>query len=153
MPAEASNDALLLGAGAAFRYRYARPFAIEFGGSGVFGHDYVGVPRREWALDLSQLFLGSGEPGLAPFALVGLNLTLAHREEAPRDPVMLGAHMGFGASAGLHENVRLTLELDLNWRTRVDADPAPEYRDPSTGATSDSTMAIVLRAGASFDLR
>lgn len=148
-PHEASERAVMLGAGLGFRRRPARSLAYEAGFIGFGGRDFLGRSRYELGSEVNLVLLGGAHRAPGPFVLLGPDLAFARVEGVAPTLVLLGGHVGFGGEWPVGQSSHLLFELDVFARGRVDAAASrvPEYRDPLTGAASDVSTGAVLRFG------
>jgi hypothetical protein len=155
LPEQASERAVLLGAGLGLRFRPGRAVAYEAGAIGFFGRDYLGRSRSELGCEANLVLLGSGHRAAGPYVVVGPHLSLARVEGLSTALVQLGGQIGLGGSWPIANGAHSVLaEVDTFVRGRVDAAAArePEYRDPSTGAPSNGALGVILRLGFATEL-
>lgn len=155
LPEQASERAVLLGAGLGLRFRPGRAVAYEAGVMALFGRDYLGRSRSEFGCEANLVLLGSGHRAAGPFVVVGPHLSLASVEGLSATLVQFGGQMGLGGSWPIADGAHSVLaEVDAFVRGRVDGAAArePEYRDPSTGAPSNGALGVILRLGFATEL-
>jgi hypothetical protein len=144
----------MFGAGLAFRNRYARPFALDLGLASFGGRDFLGRTRYELGVEADLVLVGSGRGESGAYALLGPNLFVAWVEGLDRTPILLGGHLGLGASITVAPSTAVLLEIDTFLRAGIDEGVSrePEFSDPLTGAHANTSLGALLRAGVSHDL-
>jgi hypothetical protein len=158
-----SSNAGMGGLGFAFRYRPLPPLAFEAGIDLLTGTDYQGYSRGEAALLLNTLVFFNPHDvvqiyGLGGFGFSAANVTIAPRSgEAPFQSH--DEHYSyFGAQAGLGLEVRVSRSIALGGdivgfirgRTDDQADTVPEFEDPNTHRTTNTSGGGLIRVGATF---
>jgi opacity protein-like surface antigen len=151
------------GVGFALRYRPLPPLAFEAGVDLLTGTDYQGYSRGEAALLLNTLVFFNPHDIVQMYALGGIGFSAANVRIAPRaGEASFASHdenySYFGAQLGLGVEVRVSRSIALGGdilgfvRARTDdqADIAPEFEDPSTHRTTNTSGGGLLRVGATF---
>jgi hypothetical protein len=146
------------GLGASFRWRPIPWFALDVGLDALGGVDYSGNDRFESAFSASGMFFLNPQHRVQAYLLAGLHV--AHAEvdnEDYRPNLEVGGYsddydyVGGQAGVGVEFRVSRRVGIDLDGlvvaRTRTDAGNLPEYLDPRTGETGDSSVGGLLRAG------
>jgi opacity protein-like surface antigen len=162
------SDASMGGLGLTLRYRAMPEFGFEATGEFGFGTDYNGHERDEAALLLNAVgFLNPRSP-VRVYAIGGLGLSSAH--VVYQTPVVFAAsgassvadgddhfsYVGFDAGAGVeielspHSALHADLLGFVRDRTDSGRNSAPEFVDPATGRTTNSSGGGLLRVGAMF---
>lgn len=146
------------GLGASFRWRPIRWFALDVGVDALGGVDYSGNDRFESALSTSGLFYLNPQHKVQAYLLAGLHVAHAEVDNQDFRPNLSQAGYSdeydyFGGQAGVGVEFRISrrVGIDLDGlviaRTRTDDGDFPEFVDPRTGETGDSTVGGMLRAG------
>ncbi len=160
---EAHRDAGFGGVGATLRYRPVPAFALEASGELGFGTDYNGFERREQNLlfhavgflnprSRAQVYLFGGFGfGSAQVQTSEFGGSL-HPFFSERDYGYIGLDAGIGLELRVLRSVALHVDLLGFVRDRVSASrgAGPEFVDPETGETTDSSGGGLLRAGVLF---
>jgi len=154
----AYEDPGMGGLGASFRWRPMPWFALDVGLDALGGVDYSGNDRFESALSTSGIFYLNPQHQVQAYLIAGLHV--AHAEvdnEDYRPNLTQGGYSDdydyFGGQAGVGVEFRVSRRIGINLdglaigRTRIDDGNLPEFLDPRTGETGDSTVGGVLRAG------
>lgn len=163
-----SGNAGLGGFGAALRYRPSPWFALEGGVDFAIGRDYNDYARNETAFTLSGLLFLNPHSRAQVYLLGGFGWSIANvtndtyaSSRSFTEPVALGdtvSYHYFGGQAGIGLEYRLSRNLALNTdlrgfirgRTDSSADSNPEFRDPSTGQTSNTSGGLLVTGGVTF---
>jgi opacity protein-like surface antigen len=160
---DANQDVSMGGLGVGLRYRVLPEFAvggdIELG----FGSDYNGDDRQESALLLHAIGTVNPRSVVRLFFLGGFGLSTAHVTSSSGDSSPLwpsrderysyfGLDLGAGVEVGLSPRTAIHAELLGFVRDRTDDDrhSQPEFVDPETGRTTNSSGGGLLRLGATF---
>jgi hypothetical protein len=160
---ERASDAGMAGLGFAFRYRLIPPLAFEAALDLLTGTDFQGYSRSEVGLlfntlvffnphDVVQLY------GLGGLGFSGATVTLAPRSGEAWYPRYDEHYSYFGGQLGLGVEVRVTRRIALAGdilgfiRGRTDdlADDVPEFTDPNTHRSTNTSGGGLLRVGATF---
>jgi len=157
MDNESNESTGMGGAGIALRLRPERFVAIDVGLDMLGGRDYQGYRRSELPFSLSALLYANPRDATQFYVLGGLDWSAAHvkiqeRSNESVDYSYFGLHTGLGLEFRLSHPVALNLDLLGFIRTRTDslASTNPEFTDPDTGQTTNSSGGGLLRAGLTF---
>ena len=153
------------GVGISFRYRPAPAFALDFGGDIMGGKDYYDQTRVESAFSTTAMVYFNPRSILQLYGLLGFNLTHAEivsqqytaydrtgysTYEVSNSHDYFGGHAGLGLEFRLARHVALDVDGIGLIRHRIDDNGGPEFRDPKTGNTTDTSAAGVFRGGITF---
>ena len=158
---QAASDAGMNGFGAALRFRPIPHIAIEGSVELVWGTDYNGFERFEDALLLSGLFFANPRSAVQVYGLAGFGVAGAYLDSSTADgtPVLrdekysyVGAHLGFGLEARITRHFVIGGDLIGFLRERNDrnADENPEFVDPVTHRSTNSSGGGLVRFGVTF---
>ncbi len=160
---ERASNAGMAGVGFGFRYRPLPPLAFEAGIDLLTGTDYQGYSRSEGALLLNTLVFFNPHDVVQLYGLGGIGFSGATVRIAPRSGEAsfqrYDEHYSyFGGQLGLGVEVRVTRRVALSGdligfiRGRTDdrADEVPEFTDPNTHRTTNTSGGGLIRVGASF---
>jgi hypothetical protein len=159
---ERHPDSGMAGLGFGFRYRPIPHFAFEAGLDFLGGVDWQGNDRRETALLLNALVFVNPRDAVQFYVLGGFGFSGA--SVTPRDTAGNAlddyrehySYFGGQLGAGLEFRVtrRISLNVDLvgfvRGRTDDDARLYPEFTDPKTGRTTNSSGGGLFRGGITF---
>lgn len=161
-PNRASNSGMA-GLGFAFRYRPLPPLAFEAGVDLLTGTDYNGYSRSEAGLLLNTLVFFNPHDVVQIYGLGGINFSGATVTIAPRSGEAgfsrYDEHYSyFGGQLGVGMEVRVTRRIALSGdlvgfirgRTDDNAGDRPEFTDPETHRTTNTSGGGLIRIGASF---
>ncbi|HVY31658.1 MAG TPA: hypothetical protein VHB79_34220 [Polyangiaceae bacterium] len=159
--AKMSPDADMNGMGAALRFRPARWFALEAAFEAAWGTDYNGFQRSEQALMMNAMFFVNPRSALQLYALAGLSGgaafldgTDSSGQRVLRDETYgyFGGQLGVGLEARITRHFVLGGDLVGFLRGRRDrgAGRNPEFVDPDTGRTTNTSSGAFVRLGATF---
>ena len=157
----AASDAGMNGFGAALRFRPIPHIAIEGSVELVWGTDYNGFDRFEDALLVSGLFFVNPRSVLQLYGIAGFGGGGAYLDSsAPSGQRVLrdekysyfGVHLGFGLEARITRHFVLGGDLIGFVRGRNDrnADENPEFVDPVTHRTTNTSGGGLVRLGATY---
>lgn len=157
-----SPDADMNGFGGALRFRPIPHIAIEGALELLWGTDYNGFQRFEQALLANGLFFANPHSSVQLYGIAGLGLGAAYLDSgvaADGRPVLhdetfayAGGQLGLGVEGRVTRHFALGADLIgfLRWRTdRVRADE-PEFIDPVSHRTTNTSGGGLLRLGATF---
>lgn len=158
-PAMAS-DAGMNGLGGALRFRPIPHIAIEGALELMWGTDYNGFDRFEDAVLVSGLFFANPRSAVQLYGLAGFGVGGAWVEgsypagggELDERYAYVGMHLGFGLEARITRHFVLGGDVlgFLRERQDRDADRHPEFIDPSTQRTTNTSGGGLIRLGATF---
>lgn len=163
----AAEDAGMGGLGLSLRYRPVPAFALDFGVDVVGGIDYNGDKRSEIPVSLSAMLFVNPRSRVQFYFMGGLHASHAQVE---RTSILLDAdgqdtgmtaineveYDYFGGQGGIGLEFRLSRRVALNIdalgfiRNRTDDNPVPEFTDPDTGRTTNTSGGGMFRGGISF---
>jgi len=158
----ADPDAGMGGLGVSFRYRPAPAFAIDFGADLLAGVDYNGFERVETPLALTAMLYVNPKSKVQFYFMGGINGSYAHVESDTYSPLLaeeggyeedysyFGGHGGVGLEFRLSRRVALNIDTLVAIRGRTDDGDVPEFRDPDTGRTTNTSGAGMFRGGVTF---
>lgn len=164
------NDAAMGGLGFSFRYRPIRHFAFDVGLDFFGGKDWQGNERRETALMLNGLIYFNPKDAVQVYTLAGIGFsgarvkpsetTLAQDgqqsvnpgDAEERDYSYFGGQLGLGLEFRLTHKVSLNLDVVgfIRGRTDEKARYQPEFVDPDTGRTTNTSGGGLFRGGITF---
>jgi len=145
------------GVGFSLRLRPQRYFAVDLGLDMLGGRDYEGNRRSETPFSISALLYANPRDATQFYMLAGIGWSHARVETDDQYGTMedydyFGGHMGAGLEFRLSPPLALNIDLLGFVRGRTDrlADSEPEFTDPETGQTTNSSGGGLLRAGLTF---
>jgi hypothetical protein len=144
------------GLGFGLRYRLAPMFALEGDVDFVDGHDYNGYQRNETALSVNSLVFLNPRSHAQVYLLGGIGWSGAHVVD--QSTGFDQNYSYFGAQAGIGLELRLSRHFAINGdirgfiRGRIDneAQYAPEFVNPQTGQTTNTSGGGLLTLGMTF---
>jgi opacity protein-like surface antigen len=163
-----SGNAGLGGFGAGLRYKPTPWFGVEAGADFAIGRDYNDYARNETAFTLAGLLFLNPHSRAQVYLLAGFGWSIANVSNdtyasTPQftEPVTLGdtvSYHYFGGMAGVGLEYRMTRHIAFNvdmrgflrGRTDSGADANPEFRDPSTGQTTNTSGGLLVTGGMTF---
>jgi opacity protein-like surface antigen len=157
--ADQDGDAGMGGAGISFRYRPVPHFALDIGLDRLGGTDWSGNHREEGALLINAMVFFNPRDPVQVYLLGGFGFSGAEVqvEDESGDTVERGySYFGGQLGGGLEFRVSplVSLNLDLlgfvRGRTDDRARYQPEFADPETGRTTNSSGVGLLRGGITF---
>jgi hypothetical protein len=152
----AATDAGMNGFGAALRFRPIPHIAIEGSLELVWGTDYNGFDRFEDAVLVSGLFFLNPRSAVQLYGLAGFGFGAAYldSQRTLRDETYayVGLQGGIGLEARITRNFAAGVDLIGFVRERNDrnAEENPEFVDPVTHRTSNTSGGGLVRLGATF---
>lgn len=148
------------GLGAGLRYKPSPYFGVEGGADFVFGKDYNGNARNETAFTVNGLLFLNPKSKTQVYLLGGLGWSVAH---VSQDSLYTAVgfddtYTYFGGTFGLGLEFRASRSLAFNvdlrgfvrGRTDDGAKTNPEFRDPGTGKTTNTSGGALVTAGMTF---
>jgi hypothetical protein len=157
-----SPDADMNGLGGALRFRPIPHIAIEGAVELLWGTDYNGYQRFEDAFLLNGLFFANPRSAVQLYGIAGFGFGAAFLDsglQANGQPVLrdetyryVGAQLGIGVEGRVTRHFALGADLIgfLRWRTDRGAAQNPEFVDPASGRSTNSSGGGLLRLGATF---
>jgi hypothetical protein len=160
------EEARMGGVGLSLRYRPWRAFAIDAGVDVIGGVDYNGHKRIELPLSLNGLLYVNPKSRVQFYFLGGIHWSHAKVEqpsmiaEGPRDSdwdhdddensieyTYFGGQLGAGLDFRLWRHVSLFIDGVGFMRERTDDNPLPEFTDPDSGRTTNTSGGGIFRGG------
>lgn len=157
-----SPDADMNGFGGALRFRPIPWVAIEGAVELAWGTDYNGFQRFEQALMVNGLFFANPRSAVQLYGLAGFSGAAAFLDSGTTEsgqPVLrdetytyIGAQLGVGVEGRITRHFALGADIIGFLRGRRDrgASENPEFVDPQTGRTTNTSGGGLLRLGATF---
>jgi len=157
-----SGNTAMGGGSVAIRMRPSPWFAVDLGIGAYSGIDYEGNDRVEIPLTANALFFVNPQSRLQLYFLAGVGLSYAHASNFAfdssgfsgdffgRDFSYVGGQIGIGLEWRLGRHFALNTDLRGFIRTRTDDDSRPEFVDPATGATTDTSGGVYWTGGATI---
>jgi opacity protein-like surface antigen len=159
-----NGGAGLGGFGAGLRYKPSPWFGIEAGADFVIGRDYNDYARNETAFSLSALLFLNPRSRAQVYLLGGFGWSIANvtndngNNLGPLANNTNGSdtYHYFGGQAGLGIEYRLSRNLAVNVdargfiRGRTDNNATPEFIDPTTGKTTNTSGGLLMTGGLTF---
>lgn len=153
------------GFGAGLRYKPARWFGVEAGADFLIGRDYNDYARNETAFTLNGLFFLNPQSRAQVYLIAGLGWSIANVtndsygtgvQPVPYNQTV--TYNYFGGQGGIGLEYRLTRNLAVNvdlrgfirGRTDGNASSQPEFIDPSTGRTTNTSGGLLATGGLTF---
>lgn len=159
------GDVSMGGAQLAFKYRPRMGFFALEAAAGLYGgDDYNGFDRVETPFTLAAQFYFNPRSRFQFFALVGVGASVAtingYGDSYPYDGYSSNEYTYLGGLAGLGVELRLgrwfALSGDLRGflRERTDTgyygDSEPEFYDPATGKSTNTSVGVLGTVGGTF---
>ena len=148
------------GIGAGLRYKVSPYFGVEGGADFVFGTDYSGYSRNETAFTVNGLLFLNPKSRTQVYLLGGLGWSVAHvsLDSQYNTQSFDDTYHYFGGTFGVGFEYRasraIAFNLDLRGFVRGRTDDAaknsPEFRDPGTGKTTNTSGGALMTAGMTF---
>jgi hypothetical protein len=163
-PDNADYSSGLGGIGLSLRYRPVPAFAFDLGVDVLAGTDYNGFHRTEVPFSLSGLIYVNPKSHAQFYFNVGMDYSRATVKSDVGTPLLsadfeepgtfsnhysyFGGHGGIGLEFRLSKRVALNVDGLAFVRKRVDdATAVPEFRDPSTGRSTNTSGGGLFRGG------
>lgn len=158
----AAEDAGMGGIGASLRFRPVPAFAIDAGIDLIGGIDYNGFRRTEVPISVSALLYVNPKSKVQFYFTGGADWSHAEVESNTYSPLLdtdggysteydyFGGHGGVGLEFRLSRLVSLNIDALGFVRSRTDASYLPEFVDPDTGRTSNTSGGGLMRGGITF---
>ncbi|MCC6554283.1 MAG: hypothetical protein IT372_14975 [Polyangiaceae bacterium] len=152
------------GVGLSFRYRPVPAFAFDVGVDVIGGVDYNGYERTEIPLSLNGILYVNPRSRVQFYFMGGIHAshaevdvpTTLEADESGPDSIEPTQYDYFGGQGGIGLEFRLSRRVALNIdalafvRKRTDDGTTPEFTDPETGRTTDTSGGGLFRGGISF---
>jgi opacity protein-like surface antigen len=153
------------GFGAGLRYKLSPWFGVEAGADFLIGRDYNDYARNETAFTLNGMLFLNPRSRAQVYILAGFGYSIANVTNdtygSGVQPVAYNnsvTYNYFGGQAGLGLEYRLTRNLAVNidlrgfvrGRTDGNASSSPEFIDPSTGRTTNTSGGLLATGGLTF---
>lgn len=155
-----SENVRMGGVQAGLRFRPSRIFGIELGVGAYGGTDYNGMTRAEVPVTFDFMFFLPRASRVQAYVLGGFGISYAHTtgfhqgygREMERDMAYFGGQMGLGLEWRIAPRFALSTDIRAFIRTRVSEDigDLPEFYNPSTGESTDTSVGAVGTLGAHF---
>lgn len=164
---ERSENAEMGGIGFSYRYRPVGNFALDIGLDFIGGVDWHGNERRESALTFNGIIYFNPKDTVQVYTLAGLGFSGARvqvereiqlddggsiSEIEEREYSYFGGQMGLGLEFKVGKKVALNVDVVGFIRGRTDdrAREEPEFTDPETGRTTNTSGGGLFRGGITF---
>ncbi len=166
-----ADDAGMYGLGFSLRYRPIPHFALDIGADFLAGVDYNGFDRQESALSFSGIVYFNPKDRFQVYTIGGFSFSRADVDVETvlttrldngtersdfflenRDYSYFGGQLGLGFEWRVSKKVAINLDLVGFVRGRTDeaARLEPEFVDPDTGRTTNTSGGGLLRGGVTF---
>lgn len=157
-----SPNADMNGIGAALRFRPIPHIAIEGSVELLWGTDYNGFDRFEDSLLINGLFFANPRSSVQLYGIAGFGVGAAYLDSGIASdgrPVLrdenysyFGGQIGVGVEGRLTRHFAIGADLIgfLRWRTDRHAWREPEFVDPDTGKTTNTSGGGLLRLGVTY---
>lgn len=157
MDSQQDETAGMGGLGFSFRIRPQRHLALDLGLDMVGGVDYEGNRRSEVPFTISGMLYANPRDATQFYMLGGIGWSHARVETDDEYGTMedydyFGGHLGAGLEFRLSHPVALNIDVLGFIRGRTDrlAETEPEFTDPETGETTNTSGGGLFRAGLTF---
>lgn len=160
------NGGALGGFGAGLRYKPSPWFGVEAGADFAIGRDYNDYARNETAFTLNGMLFLNPRSRAQVYLLAGFGWSIANVTNdtygpGAAEPVAMNdtvSYHYFGGQAGIGLEYRVTRNVALNvdlrgfirGRTDNNAGAQPEFIDPSTGKTTNTSGGLLMTGGMTF---
>jgi hypothetical protein len=152
------HDAGMGGVGFGLRYKPTPLFGIEADLDFLDGRDYNGFHRNETAFTLNGLVFLNPRSRAQVYLLGGFGWSGAHAVDDVSPPYGTYNYTYFGGQGGIGLEIRLAKHFAINAdflgfiRGRIDnqAQSQPEFTNPTTGQTTNTSAGALLRGGMTF---
>jgi opacity protein-like surface antigen len=165
-----SEESGMGGLGFSFRYRPIRHFAFDVGLDFFGGKDWQGNDRSETALMMNGLIYFNPKDAVQVYTLAGIGFSGARvrpseatqiqdgtqvvpgGEEEERNYSYFGGQLGIGLEFRVSHKISLNLDVVgfIRGRTDEKARYQPEFVDPETGRTTNTSGGGLFRGGITF---
>ena len=146
------SNSTMSGAGFGLRYRPVPAFALEAGFDFLGGRDYNDNHRNETEFTVNAMVFVNPKSRVQVYFLAGLGGSWAHVDQGGGDFVdytYFGGQAGGGLEFRLAKHFALDADLRgfVRARTDNDAQSSPEFVNPQTGATTNTSGGGLFTAG------
>ncbi len=157
-----NNNAGMGGIGGGLRYKFTPYIGVEGGVDFVIGRDYNDYARNESAFTVNALLFLNPKNRAQVYLLGGIGWSLAHvtndtyYDEANYNQTQDYAYFGgqFGVGLEYRASRAFAVNFDLRGFVRGRTDPGsgnnPEFTDPSTGQTTNTSGGALATVGMTF---
>ncbi len=148
------DSGTMLGFGGLVRFRPIPWFAVEGSLTGYVGRDYYFDRRSETAFGLNGLAYINPQDPFQIYMLLGLGWSWANvsNDTSFQDTSYryFGGQLGLGVEWRLNQHFAVNGDMRgfLRGRTDPNASLSPEFTDPSTGRTSNTSAGVLFTLGA-----
>jgi hypothetical protein len=160
-PRGAAFSAGMGGVGMSLRYRPVPAFALDFGVDVLAGNDYNGFERTEVPVSMNGMLYLNPRSRVQVYLQGGMHISRAEVRSDMPSPLLNavdGSQYGatytyFGGQGGGGFEFRLSRRIGLNLdamgfiRKRIGEINQPEFYDPATGRTTNTSGGAVIRGG------
>jgi hypothetical protein len=155
----ATHDSGMGGIGFGLRYKPIPAFGLEADVDFLGGRDYNGFKRDETDVTFNGMVFLNPRSRAQVYLLAGLGWAGAHVEDDSLGYITgTNDYSYFGGQGGIGMEFRLARHFAINFdalgfiRERIDggADQNPEFRDPQTGETTNTSAGVLFRGGMTF---
>ncbi len=153
------NNLRMGGLEGSIRFRPSRIFGVEFAIGAYAGTDYNEMDRVEVPVTFNFMFWLPKASRVQAYLLAGAGMSYANTEGVhrgygefmSRNMTYIGAQGGVGLEWRINPRFALSIDARAFIRTRVDGvDDDPEFFNPETGQTSDTSVGGLGTLGAHF---
>lgn len=152
---DAAPGAGMGGLGVSLRPRPTPHFAVDLGLDVFGGRDFKAERREELAFTVNPMFFLNPRQVVQIYLLTGLGFagaTVRHADQTRSHYRYVGIDAGIGLEIRFARQVAFDLDLVGFLRTRTDrvARESPEFVDPETGRTSNTSGGGLARLGLAY---
>ena len=148
----------MTGAGVGLRYRPAPAFALEAAFDFLGGNDYQNNARNETEFTVNALVFLNPRSRVQLYLLAGLGGAWAHVADTSDYSFQQYDYTYFGGDAGAGLEFRIAKHFAMNLdaraflRSRTDsaAQSQPEYTNPQTGQSTNTSDGMLITGGMTF---
>jgi hypothetical protein len=157
-------DAAIGGAGLSLRYRPVPVFGFDLGVDVIGGKDWNGFTRIETPISLNAMIFVNPRSRVQFYLMGGAHLSQAQVRSDSRHELLeplgdgkygadysyFGGQGGAGLEFRLGRRVGLSFDVLAFIRKRTDDGPKPEFVDPATGKSTNTSAGMLMRGGLNF---
>ena len=152
---DAARGAGMGGLGVSLRPRPSPHFAVDLGLDVLGGHDFNAERRGEVSFTVNPMFFINPRQVVQVYLLTGLGFagaTVEHADQTKSHYRYVGVDAGAGLEIRFARHFAFDLDLVgfLRVRTDPDARDSPEFVDPETGRTSNTSGGGLARLGLAY---